>query len=283
MLLLADSGSTKTAWRLIDQEKKIHQFQTQGLHPLFLEEAEIAHVLEKELIPSLGFPAKESITELFFYGTGCSNTERQHKMKTALETVFSRALIKVESDLTGAARGLCGSQPGLAVILGTGSNSCQYDGKSITHQRPSLGYILGDEGSGAWIGKTLLNAHFSDELPKAISDSLTQRLKVEIDDVIEHVYRKPFPNRYLATYSKFVFQNSKNPAMVQLVRTGFDAFFRKQLLHYPNKELPLHATGSVAFFFSAISKHVAAEHGFTTGMITESPVAGLALYHLGEV
>lgn len=283
MLLIADSGSTKTAWRLVTKEKKILQFNCSGIHPFFMDAQEISSLLKTELCSSIGFPGADEISALYFYGTGCGNPERALPVHKALREVFSNAEIAVESDLLGAARGGCGHQQGIAVILGTGSNSCYYDGIAIAQNRPSLGFILGDEGSGAWIGKNLMSSWFYGELPVHLADSLKNRMGVNREDVLQKVYRNDFPNRYLASFSKFVFQNIKDPAMVKLVKDGFHAFFDKHILHYENRHAAIHATGSVAYFFGNIFTETAQSHGYTIGSITDSPIAALTLYHLGEI
>lgn len=282
MILIADSGSTKTAWRLITSEHKILQFNTQGIHPLLQNENEIRQNLQS-LTSSIGFPDPKEVHTLFYYGTGCSNPERSRPVNLALKSIFPNAQITVESDLLGAARGLCGHQEAIACILGTGSNSCHFNGLHIISSRPSLGYILGDEGSGSWIGKNLLSAYLYGELPTSLSEKFKAEYSISKDEVIRKIYREPFANRYMASFSPFVYRNISESYMHRLVKEGFLAFFDKHISHYQIKNLSINATGSIAFFYADIFREVCHELGYTIGTITESPIAGLTLYHLNEI
>lgn len=283
MILIADSGSTKTDWRLIDDKNNIHQANTQGINPYFVNSDDISKILENELLPALPAYIQNEKIEIYFYGAGCSSFEKCNDVKAGIRKVFPNATITVEHDLLAAARALCGHKEGLAAILGTGSNSCFYNGKDIIQNQPSLGFILGDEGSGAFLGKQLICDFLNEEMPKEISERMKDRFKLSKDEVLENVYKKPFPSRYLASFSKFIFQNLKHEYCNKLVIDAFKLFFERHICKYPRKgELPLGIVGSVGFYYSNIISRIAEEKGIPMGKVLESPIAGLTLYHLGE-
>ncbi|MBL7887999.1 MAG: N-acetylglucosamine kinase [Bacteroidia bacterium] len=285
MILIADSGSTKTDWRLIDEEKNIHQFQTQGLNPYFQTSEQIAEIIQHELVSkfsnTINFPGSK--LSIHFYGAGCKTEDKKTLVKDSLLKLFSSSEVFVESDMLGAARALCGRSPGITAILGTGSNTCYYDGNKIAENRTSTGFILGDEGSGAHIGKTFIQAFLNDELPEELAIRFQERFKLSKDDIIDAVYRKPLPNRFLASFSKFVYQNQKEEYILQLLITCFEQFFDKHVCKYSqHKQLQLNCVGSVAFYYSNILRGVADKKGVLIGTIVESPISALTLYHLGE-
>jgi len=283
MILVADSGSTKTDWRLIDDKKNILQFNTQGLNPYFITGQEIENELNKKLLPQLKKTTSNFKGELFFYGSGCGAEKKKKIVSQSLMRLFPDSKIEIQTDMLGAARALCGKNNGIASILGTGSNSCYYDGRSIAEQSASLGFILGDEGSGAHIGKTLITALLDKELTPGIEKQFFDRFKTNRDEIIDAVYKQPFPNRYLSSFSKFVFQNIKDQQLYDLVANCFRTFFDKQILKL-DKGTPhtFHCTGSVGFYFSNILRRVAEEKNIIVGQIVESPIAALTLFHLGE-
>lgn len=282
MILIADSGSTKTDWRLIDENNKTQQFATQGFNPYFQDSDEIATILKNELSPQLSplFSVSTENIQIFFYGAGCSASSKKEIIKAALIQLFPVAVIEVETDLLCAARALCGSNPGIAAILGTGSNTCYYDGKNIVENRASLGFILGDEGSGAHIGKTFIQAYLNQEMPQDLSDRFFERFKLNIDDILNSIYKKPLPNRFLASFSKFIYQNSKDQFVIDLVANCFEQFFDRHICKYEkHKQLKLSCVGSVAFYYSNIFRAVAVKKGVNIDTIIETPIAGLTLYH----
>lgn len=283
MILIADSGSTKTDWRLIDDKQLIHQFVTQGINPYFNTTEQILIVLKSELIPQLNFELSNFEFSIFFYGAGCRVEDKKKIVELALFEVFPKSKIEINTDMLGAAHSLCGKKAGIAAILGTGANTCYYDGVKIVENRTSAGYILGDEGSGAHIGKIFIQAFLNDELPKDLSDRFVARFKLSKDDIIDAVYRQPMPNRFLASFSKFIYQNIKEQCIIDLVASCFHQFFDKHICKYEkHKEVKLSCTGSVAFYYSNILRAVALEKGVSIDTITETPIAGLTLYHLGE-
>jgi len=290
MILIADSGSTKTDWRLIDDNKQIHQFSTQGTNPYFHSTEQISLIIKNELIPQFNSSVTLSGVEgfnfqfsIFFYGAGCKVPDKKLIVESALKENFPNASIIIESDILGAARSLCGRNAGIVAILGTGSNTCLYDGSKIIENRTSSGYILGDEGSGAHIGKTFIQAFLNDELPIDLSHRFSERFKLSKDDIIDAVYRKPLPNRFLASFSKFIFQNLKEQYIIDLVSNCFNQFFDKQICKYSDhKKIKLSCTGSVAFYYSNILRAIAESRGVNIETIAETPIAGLTLYHIGE-
>ena len=276
MILLADSGSTKTDWRIIDQAGKIHQAKTVGLNPYHQSTDDITEILSRELMPQLAVP----VEQVFFYGAGCANEAISQTVERALQTAFPSAEIHVHSDLLAAAHALCGHEPGIACILGTGANSCLYDGKQVVDNVPPLGYILGDEGSGTYIGKELLNRYLKRDLPDPLRSQFAKRCSVTTESVLDNVYRQPQPNRYLAGFAKFAFHHLKHPYVARLVYEGFRQFLEKNVGRYENyQQYKVHFTGSVAFYYSNILRQVANDEGIVIQNIVESPIAGLTLYH----
>jgi glucosamine kinase len=280
MILIADSGSTKTSWRFISQTHEIHQAKTVGFNPYFEKPTEIAQTIHQTLLPQLS-KSVDTIEQVYFYGAGCSQKLQKEVMKIALQTCFSKAICVVEDDMLGAARSLSGTQASIICILGTGSNSCFYDGKILAKNLGGLGLILGDEGSGADFGRALLKAYFNEELPPDLHQKFEQRFQPQKAVVFDHVYSKPYPNRYLATFSKFLFDNKAHAYCSRLVYDCLSTFLEKTVLKYPNHETyKVHFTGGIAFYYSSLLRQVAQDKGIIVGNIAEEPIAGLTLYHL---
>lgn len=279
--LIADSGSTKTDWRLIQADGRIKQMKSAGLNPYFHTEASVRESLNQEVLPHL---SGINVDELYFYGAGCSAEKPKAFLADIFSTLFPQAKIEVEEDLLAAVHSLLGNKKGIVAILGTGANACIAENGHVLHQLPSLGYILGDEGSGAYLGKELLRMHLLGKLPKDLSQRLEEKFALTRDGVIQQVYKEPFPNRYLASFAKWIFQNREHPFLRKLVKDAFCAFFENYVVIYPDyKSLTFNATGSIAFYFSALLKEAASAYDIHTGLITESPIAGLTLYHTGEI
>jgi glucosamine kinase len=284
MILIADSGSTKTDWRLIDDNKKIHQFATQGINPYFQTSSEIALILKNELTIQFNSEFQNKKVTIYFYGAGCEADSKKEIIREALLLVFPLSSIEINSDMIGAARAMCGSNPGIAAILGTGSNTCYYDGNKSVENVASLGYILGDEGSGAHIGKTFIQAYLNKEMPEDLTKRFQERFKLSLWDILDAVYKKPMPNRFLASFSKFIYQNLKEQFVIDLVANCFEQFFDKHICKYEkHKELKLNCVGSVAFYYSNILRAVATNKGVQIDKIIETPIAGLTLYHTGLI
>jgi len=279
-ILIADSGSTKTDWRIIAGDGSIQQASSSGLNPYHLSSEEMALSLQHELLPHI----RTVPAQIHFYGAGCANEAAAARVQQALSALFASAQIHVYNDLLGAARALCGHEAGIACILGTGANTCVYDGQQVTDNLPPLGYILGDEGSGAHIGKELLSRYFRRDLPDDIRQRLEKRFDVTQSTVLDHVYRQPLANRYLAGFSKFVFQNIQQPYLMRMVYTIFTEFFDQTVARYENyQQYKLHFTGSVAFYYSNLLRQVASDKGIRIFNIVESPIAGLTLFHQAEL
>lgn len=275
MKLIADSGSTKTAWAVA--ENPMHVIKTDGINPIFMDSDAIENTLRTQLVPNLS----QTITEVYFYGAGCANQEKNDVVKQALQAVFGDIKIEIASDLLGAARGLCGHQDGIACILGTGSNSCLYKNGNISWNVPALGFILGDEGSGAVLGKLLMGNIFKNQLPNEVKNDFEQTYGLSMMDVIEKVYRGPLPNRFLASFGPFIAKHIAVPEMYNMVYDALESFIIRNVKQYPYMELPVHFTGSIAYYFADILGKIASKHNIHIGNITKDPLQGLIAYHQG--
>ncbi len=278
MILIADSGSTKTEWHLINKQKENEQYLTKGINPFFQTEKDIVHELELSLLPKMGIKKIEAI---YFYGAGCSFPDKKLIVMNALGSIFTNAIIEVESDLTGAARSLFGKTEGIACIMGTGSNSCHYDGKAITHNVSPLGYILGDEGSGAVLGRTLVSDCLKKQLPNELVQLFFDTYNTSPAEILENVYKKPFPNRYLASFSPFLYNNIQHEEIYNIVYNSFDAFFKRNINQYNNyQNTDIAFIGSVAHYFEDILRKVAQKHDCKISSIVKNPMQGMVEYHI---
>ena len=275
MKLIADSGSTKTDWAYIDQKGERHFFKTAGLNPYFVKSEDFIQLLENELKPNIG-----QVKEIFFYGAGCGAPQKKAEVENYLHKVFSTAAIQVESDLLGAARALCLHSDGIACILGTGSNACIYNGKEIVNEASSLGFILGDEGSGSYLGKQLLTAYLYNELPDDLHEKFIKEFAVDKASILDHIYRKQFPSRYLASFVGFLAQNKSHKYVSTLVSQSFDLFISRHVKHlYNYHNFTVGYVGSVAFVFESILKRKTEQHGLKMGEIMNKPIDGLLTFH----
>lgn len=268
-VLIADSGSTKTDWAFMGK-----RVQTQGINPFHQDEDTIRSILKEELLPQLTSDITH-LTSILFYGSGV-RPELEEKMRRLLQEVFPQAEhIEAHGDLLGAARALCGHQEGIACILGTGANSCLYDGERIVENTPPMGYILGDEGSGAVLGVRFLNALYKNRLLNDVKAAFEAFTEMSMAQVIERVYRQPMANRWLASLSKFIHQQIENPQIEQLVIDNFRDFIQRNIAPYQRRDLPINAVGSIAFYYQQqLEKAVKAE-GYTLGKIVRSPLDAL--------
>ncbi len=296
MILIADSGGTKTDWTLLNSPHPnmwdiIANFRTQGITPIHQSSNEIRQILGHELLPQLStFPRAALIKSgglelpllsqlnLFFYGSGCTPAHVP-MMKQILQEVFTPQNIEVHSDLTAAARALCQHEEGIGCILGTGANSCLYDGKDIVQNTPALGYILGDEGGGAVLGRLFMNAIFKNPAFADIRDHYLQEQKLTQADIINKVYREPLANRFLASTSLYITQHLDNPLLSELVVQNFRQFFRSNIVPYNRPDLPVHFVGSMAYSYPQQLAQAAEAEGFRLGQIMQSPMEGLIKYH----
>ncbi len=279
MLLIADSGSTKTSWRLIDAAKSARDFSTIGYNPHYFETAEIRKSLEETLLTQLGF-APQLIREVHFYGAGCSSKRENKTVRDALNAVFPKASNNVDHDLLAAARAACGRKPGIACILGTGSNSCAYDGGNIVDGVPSLGFIMGDEGSGAHLGRALLKTYFYREMPADIVKSFEKQYGLTKDELISNIYHKPMPSRYSAQFSRFCTDYKEHPFIQKLLRENFEEFLVRHVTKYENaQKWPIHYIGSVAFYFQDILIQLMEELNMKPGRFIRNPLDRLVEFH----
>jgi len=276
MILIADSGSSKTDWRVIHQDGKISQHRGVGFNPYYQTAQEMASQMCHEFLVNL----ESEIKEIYYYGAGCSAPEKIEQVAMALSSVFPKALIHVDHDMEAAARATCGHQAGIACILGTGSNSCDYDGKKIIDTRPAPGFILGDEGGGGYIGRRLLVDFIHDEMPVSIKKELIERFQLNYASILEHVYRMPFPNRYMASFCPIIAEHKSDPYCYALFYNSFQDFFKKYVIKYQDySEKQVNFVGSIAYYNSDILRKAASDAGIQVNRIIESPIAGLTLYH----
>ncbi len=276
MKLIADSGSTKTSWHLIsDSGTTQTDCETAGINPFFQQSSDIVKTLATEFsIPVQG------LDSLYFYGAGAANEAKKQELFNALQEYFKTETIFVESDLLAAAHSLCGNQPGIAAIMGTGSNSCYYDGTKIVANVSPLGYILGDEGSGAVLGRKLLSEILKNQFPQHLIKLFFENCSDTPAQIMENVYRKPFPNRYMARFTRFLSANLQEEAVNNLVLNSFVEFFRRNIKQYSQAgDLPVHFTGSIAWHFREVLKQAAEKTGFTMGKVCQNPMEGLIRYH----
>ncbi len=280
MILVADSGSTKTTWCIISRhDNDGDSCQTAGINPFLQSEEEISSCLQQEFSLSRG-----PFGAVYFYGAGCANPEKIEKVKRVLADFFKSDQISVNSDLMAAARSLCGDNPGIAAIMGTGSNSCYYDGKVIKKHVPPLGYILGDEGSGSVLGRKLLSDLLKNQLPADITEDFFEKYKFEPAEILDRVYRQPFPNRFMAGFTRFMAENIDHPSIYKLVKSSFAEFFVRNISQYPEATgMPVNFTGSICWHFGEVLKAAAGENGFRTGTITRAPMEGLVEYHKKQI
>ena len=279
MIVIADGGSTKTNWCLLNEENKKVYFNTEGYNPYFVTLEYIIDSLQKNLPQDLQF---DKITEVNFYGAGVHNAEKAELVKEGLKTAFPSSKIFVGHDLLAAARALLGDQPGFAAILGTGTNTCIYDGNDITYQIDSGAYILGDEGSGCHIGKKLLIDYLRGYMPESVRESFWNTFKLTPDDVQDNVYTKPLANRFCASFSKFVYDETSDRQYTRsLVKSAFTEFFGNLVSHYPNyKDFSFNCIGSVGYSFRDILEETANEYGMQLGKLLRSPIDELVQYHI---
>lgn len=277
MIIVADGGSTKTEWRTVEDGRCGAPLYSAGINPFFLPAEEIYQLIANDL-SSLSGKVPEKI---WFYGTGCNSDAKNSKVMEALSMVFPESVIFVGSDLLGAARSLCQDKPGIACIMGTGSNSCYYNGSQIASNVAPLGYILGDEGGGAVLGKKLLSAVLKKQVPADLIDVFFDTYKMSPAEILDCVYMKPFPNRFLGQFAKFISANIRYPDLQEIIRTSFEDFIVKNVLQYPeSRDYPVNFTGSIAFHFRSFLEERLISNNLETGKITLSPADDLARFHI---
>ena len=278
VILLADSGATKAEWCLVSGIKKRTIF-TQGISPYFLNTGQITTLLQDELVRKL---KNIHIDHIYYYGTGCANPENAKSVKKALQKIFPGARVEVQTDLMAAARSVCGKEKGIACILGTGSNSCFYNGKKISGNSPGLGYVLGDEGSGAYLGKKVIQYYLYNTFDEDLRARFDAKFVTTPVEILDNVYKKPMPNRYLATYTMFLAENRGHYMIENIIEDGLNDFFFQHLCKYPEIwKCPVHFVGSVAFGFKDVIKDLCSSYEFDLGTILKNPMQGLVKYHGG--
>ena len=276
ILLIADSGSTKTDWSLVNDGKVTKSFQTEGLNPYHHNEEEINSILSilpekvEELVPQ----------KIYYYGAGCGVLDKQEIIKSSLQKLFSNADILVESDLLGACHGLLGHEQGIVSILGTGSNSCSFDGERVVQNVSAGGYILGDEGSGAVLGRLLASDYIKNQLPETLKIEFEKKFELTPTLILEKVYREPKANRFLAQLTPFLLEHIQEPVIYNMVFNAFDAFVHRNIMQYPNHDsLPLVFTGSIAHYFHDVLEVVLYEYGLRIALLRKTPMEGLIDYY----
>jgi glucosamine kinase len=276
MIIVADCGSTKCDWLLVHGARNHQLENTVGFSPFFHTTAEIETIVREQLLEKL---APEQVTQVWFYGTGVHDDHRAQIVADALKVCFPKAVIEVEHDLLGAARSVCGHSAGIACILGTGSNSCYYNGKKIVDNVPSLGWLLGDEGSGTHLGKALLRAYFYRELPTDLNEAFNEAYPEGAHEIKDRAYEKG-ANAYLATFTRFLGDHIKHPFIQNLVAGSLGEFLDRHVLKYSGAQsVPVHFVGSIAHHFSDVLQKCMDERKLKLGNVVRKPIYPLADFH----
>jgi glucosamine kinase len=277
MKVVVDGGSTKADWKMINAEG-ITSLTTKGFNPVFHSEEQIFEALSEAFADKDLHTAKAE--QIFYYGAGCWDDRRKGTVHRALQRIFKNADIEVEHDLLGAARATCGREPGIACIVGTGSNSCLYDGTEVIDNITNLGYLLGDEGSGTHLAKRLLRAYFYRELPKVLSDKLDATLPEGKQSILDKVYSLDPPNAYLASFTKFMGDHQNHPFILRILFDSFEQFIDRHVRKYHNHMvLPVHFIGSVAYYFRTTFEVILEEREMRPGVFIQKPIDNLVKFH----
>lgn len=280
MILIADSGSTKAHWALMNNAGEVIEAHTQGFNPYFQTSFLIEDALRNELSREFLFHSQSGELELFFYGAGCSTPNKISVVMNALRKVFVKAKISVEHDLLASARALCGRKSGISCILGTGSNSCYYNGNEIEANIPSVGYFFGDYGSAGHIGKSLIQSYFDGKLSDDLVKVFSASQEFDREYILENIYQKPLPNRFLASYARIASDYIDHPFIADLIKYCFEQFLIFQIEQYPqHKTHPVNFVGSVAYNHKKLLNEVIEGRGLTPGLIEQSPMQGLIAFH----
>lgn len=274
--LIADSGSTKTEWCLL-KNNKAKLFTTQGMSPYFVNSEQIEEILKTEVLPLL---KRNKIAEIYFYGTGCKNPANIKMFKKVFHKLFPESFVVIDNDLSGAAKALCGKEKGIACILGTGSNSCYYNGIRIVQNSPGLGFILGDEGSGAYLGKKVIQHYLYNIFDEDLRSRFDAKFITTEPEILESVYKKPLANRYLASYAIFLAENRGHYMIENIIEDGINDFFYTHIIAYKESvKLPIHFTGGIAYGFKDVVTELCRNYELQLGNIYRSPMEGLIRYH----
>ena len=275
--LIVESGSTKTDWCLLRKNKKPAHFTTSGINPYLQSSASIAEMLHKELPVNL---LKHVPERICYYGAGAASQIKQQEITSILKNHFGIHKIEVSGDMMAAARSLCGDKKGIVCILGTGSASCYYDGKRIKERQPSLGYIAGDEGSGNYMGKRILQYYSYSTFDAELTMDFEMRFGSNLEDIVYKLYHEPYPNRYLASFVALLKENRGHYMVENIIEDCLNDFFRTSILKYRQSwKKPLYFTGSVAYFFSDVLISLCHQYELEAGKIEQSPMEGLIKYY----
>ena len=273
--LIVDSGATKADWVVVRDNKVIFDFSTVGINVTYHNRYEIEEVLE-DVVRQMGEAEAKKVEKIFFFGAGCGNKANTEILFEVLNSNFKLAEIKIESDLLAACQALCGREKGWVAILGTGAASCLYDGEKIIKQTPSLGYLLGDEGSGTYLGKLFLTKYLQKALPQSIKEDFETKFELSHLKVLENLYQKPFPNRFISSFAPYISSHIENPFIYSLCQQNFERFFQVNLDYYSNYvQSELNILGSIAFNFREIIEKVAKQYEVKINNIEKSPISGL--------
>lgn len=274
--LIVDSGSTKADWCMLNgRQKKV--FYTEGMSPYFLNAEQIESIIASEVKTRLKGTRPD---EIYYYGTGCSNPNNVRMFKKLFRKLFDPGVLAVNHDLMAAAKALCGDEKGVACILGTGSNSCYYDGKRIVKNSPGLGFILGDEGSGAYLGKKVVQYYLYNTFDPDLMDRFKAKYHTTAPEILESVYKRPLPNRYLAGFVPFLVENRGHFMIENIIEDGINDFIYQHIYKYRESwRLPVNFIGSVAYGFRDVLKHLCDSYELQLGKVLKSPMEGLIRYH----
>ena len=282
MILIADGGSTKADWIALDTNKnELFRVRTLGLNPAVISSEELTNRIVNmfQLIN-----VKDEVSQVYFYGAGCGTPNACAVLKDVMQVIFTNASIAVEEDMLAAVYAASGKKPALVCILGTGSNSCYYDGQNMQMQVPSLGYVLMDEASGNYFGKLLLREYYYDKMPKAIAQKFEAEFNLETDHVKKNLYRMPNPNMYLASFAKFMFEFKEEKYIKRIIKRGFQEFFKYRILPFEkSSETPLYFIGSIAFYFKDILEKVAKKYDLKVTDVIQRPIDNLLQYHIDNI
>ncbi len=271
-ILIADSGATKTEWCFLYNGKR-KTILTQGLSPYFLSTIQIVDILNKELWPKL---KNAVIDEIYFFGTGCSSKTNNSIVSNALKQKYPKTKVAIDHDMMGAAKSVCHNQKGVACILGTGSSACYFNGKAIAKSRTGLGYALGDEGSGSYLGRKILQYYLYETFDEELKFAFEKKFNTSRDSILENVYKKPFPQRYMASFCTFLSEHRGHYMIENILEDGlFDFYFKHLNKLAESWKYSIHFVGSIAFYFKDVIKDLATNYGFTIGNIYKRPMDGL--------
>jgi len=284
-ILVADSGSTSTNWALLSANNAVKQINTSGINPYYMSPDEIKGIVGKELLPSLLPDERNAIAEINFYGSGCSTEAKVRTLRETLLPISPNASVFVGHDVLASARAACGRDKGIACILGTGSNSCVYDGSEVKKNAISLGYLLGDEGSGIHLGKLFLIQYLKKRLSPSLMKLVDDHFKLSFEEILNKLYQQEKPNRIIAPFSHFMLDHVQTyPELQEIVRTSFSAFVEEYIRPFPEaEEYPICFVGSVAFLMQEILRDVLGKYGYTPHCIIRYPIDGLIRYHQNKM